>query len=53
MEANSTVNLVPFGLGITELQMGKNCYFVVPVDILTPFAHIEGKPTAQALQRRH
>jgi len=38
MEANSTVNLVPFGLAITELQMRENRDFVVPVNILTPFA---------------
>ena len=36
-EANFTVNLVPFGLDITELQMHKNHNFVVPVNILTPF----------------
>ena len=33
----STVNLVPFGLDITELRMHGNRYFVVPVNILTPF----------------
>ena len=38
MEANSTVNLVPFGLGITELRMREDSDFVVPVNILTPFA---------------
>ena len=36
MEANSTVNLVPFGYGITELRMRENHDFVVPVNILTP-----------------
>ena len=37
VESTSTVNLVPFGLGITELQMHENCEFVVPVNILTLF----------------
>jgi len=31
MEANSTVNLVPFGLDIMELWMHENHDFVVPV----------------------
>ena len=39
MEANSTVNLVPFGVAITKLEMRENRFFVVPVNILTPFAH--------------
>ena len=39
MEANSTVNLVPFGEDITELWMRENCDFVVPVNMLTPFVH--------------
>ena len=38
MEANSTVNLVPLGQSITELQMRENRDFVVPVNILTTFA---------------
>ena len=38
VEVNSTVNLVPFGQGITELQIHENCDFVVPVNILTTFA---------------
>ena len=38
VEGTSTVNLVPFGTGITELWMHKNHYFVVSVNILTPFA---------------
>ena len=40
MEANSAIDLVPFAEGITELQMRENRYFVVPVDILTLFAHV-------------
>ena len=39
MECISTVNLVPFGSGIMELLMRENLDFVVPVNILTPFAH--------------
>jgi len=39
MEANSTVNLVPFGSAITELQMRENRDFVVPVNMLTLFVH--------------
>ena len=39
VEANSTVNLVPYGLGITELWMRKNCDFIVLVNILTPLVH--------------
>ena len=39
MEANSVVNLVPFGEGILELQICENCTFAVPVNILTPFAY--------------
>jgi len=35
MEANSSGNLVLFGLDITELQMCENCDFVVPVNIRT------------------
>ena len=38
VEANSTVNLVPFGIRIMELQMCENCNFVAPVNIPTPFA---------------
>ena len=38
MEANSTVNLVPFGEGITELRMCKSCNFVLSVNILTLLA---------------
>ena len=37
MKANSTVNLVPFGLDIKELWIRENRYFVVPVNILTLF----------------
>ena len=33
MEGTSTVNLVPFGSGITELRMRENRDFVVPVNI--------------------
>jgi len=39
MEANSTVNLVLFSEDIMELQIRENRNFVVPVDILTLFAH--------------
>jgi len=39
MEANSIVNLVPFGEDIMELQIHKNHDFIVPVNILNPFAH--------------
>ena len=39
MEANATVNLVPFGEDITELRICENCDFVVPVNILTMFVH--------------
>jgi len=38
METNSTVNLLPFGEDITELRMHENREFVVPINILTPFA---------------
>ena len=38
MEANSTVNLVPFGEDIKELRMCENLDFVPPVNILAPFA---------------
>jgi len=38
VKGTSTVNLVPFGSGITELWMHKNCDFVVPVNVLTLFA---------------
>ena len=37
MEGTSTVHLVPFGSGITELGMCANPDFGVPVMILTPF----------------
>ena len=37
--ANSTVNLVPFGEDIKELQMQENCEVVAPVNILTLFIH--------------
>ena len=37
VEGTSTVTLVPFESGIKELQMGENCEFVVPVNILTLF----------------
>ena len=39
IEANCTVTLVPFGEDITELWMCENHDFVIPVNILTPFAH--------------
>ena len=39
MEANSTVNLVLFWEDIMELRIRENRNFVVPVDILTLFAH--------------
>ena len=39
MEANSTVNLVPFGEDIMELKIRENHDFVVPVNILIPFVH--------------
>ena len=38
MKANSTVNLVPFGEDIMELRMRENRDFIVPVNILIPFA---------------
>jgi len=40
MEANSTVKWVLFGQNITELRMHENHDFVVPDDILAPFAHV-------------
>ena len=40
MEANSIVNLVPFGEGITELWIRENRDLVVPVNILTLSVHI-------------
>ena len=39
MEANSSVNLVPFGKDIMELRIRANRNFIVPVNTLTPFAH--------------
>jgi len=47
MEANSTVNLVPFGEDIAELRIGENCDFVVPVNILTPLVHTLFSTAAQ------
>ena len=47
MEANSTVNLVLFGLAITELQLRENRDFVVPVNILTLFARAPFSWTAR------
>jgi len=38
VEDTFTVNVVPFGSGIMELQMRENSKFVVPVNILTLFA---------------
>ena len=38
VKANSTVNLVSFGLGIMELHMHENRDFVTPFNVLTPFA---------------
>jgi len=38
-EGTSIVNLMPFGSDITELHMCENCDFVLPVNILTPFAY--------------
>jgi len=38
VESNSMVNFVPFRSKFTELYMCENCDFVVPVNILIPFA---------------
>ena len=35
--ANSTVNLMPFGLDTLELRIRENRDFAVPLNILTPF----------------
>ena len=41
MEANSSANLMLFGLDIMELQMCENCDFVVPINILTLFVRTQ------------
>ena len=44
-ESNSAVNLVPFNWGITEVAIVCMCEyhdFVLPVNMLTPFAHALG-----------
>ena len=47
MEANSTVNLVPFGLTITELQMRENQDFARR--LLTPFKRAPFSLAAQQI----